>query len=163
LVLLNIYGKTKEGLNARLDLIEMSIQGELAPIQMGKRTYLPPSRYTMSKDEQKSFCQCLKGVKVSQGHSSNVKSLVSMQDLKLIGLKSHDFHILMQQLLPVTIRGILPKNVSHTITCLCSFFSSICCKVIDPVKLDDLEDDFFLSCVNWRCFFLHPFLTSWFI
>ena len=34
-----------------------------------------------------------------QGHSSNVKSLVLMQDFKLIGLKSHDCHILIQQLL----------------------------------------------------------------
>jgi len=82
---------------------------------MGKRTYLPPAYYTMSKDEKISFCQCLKGVKVPQGQSSNVKSLVSMQDLKLIRLKSNDCHILMQQLLPIAIRGILPKKVRHTI------------------------------------------------
>jgi len=160
--LLNINGKTEDGLNAHLDLIEMNIRGELAPIEMGKRTYLPPACYTMSKDEKISFCQCLKGVKVLQGHSSNVKSLVSMQDLKLIGLKSHDCHILMQQLLEV-ICGILPKNVRHTITHLCSFFSSICCKVIDPSKLDELQNEILSSCVNWRCFFLHLFLTSWFI
>ena len=94
--LLNINGKTKDGINARLDLIEMNIRDELAPIEMGKRTYLPPTCYTMSKDEKISFYQCLKGVKVPQGHSSNVKSLVSMQDLKLIGFKPHDYHILMQ-------------------------------------------------------------------
>jgi len=88
--LLNINGKTKDGLNARLHLIEMNIRGELAPIEMGKRTYFPPAHYTMSKDEKISFCQFLKGVKVPQGHCSNVKNLVSMQDLKLIGLKSHD-------------------------------------------------------------------------
>jgi len=64
-----------------------------------------------------------------------------MQDLKLIGLKFHDCHILIQQLLPVAIRGILPKNVRHTITHLCSFFSSLCCKVIDPLKLYELEDE----------------------
>jgi len=53
---------------------------------------------------------------VPQGHSSKVKSLVSIQDLKLIGSKSHDCNVLMQQqLLPITIRGILPKNVRHTI------------------------------------------------
>ena len=45
--LLNINGKTNDGLNARLDFIEMNIQGELAPIEMGKRTYLPPACYTM--------------------------------------------------------------------------------------------------------------------
>ena len=140
--LLNINEKTKDGLNACLYLIEMNIRGELAPIEMGKRTYLPPTCYTMSKNEKKiSFCQCLKGVKVPQGHSSNVKNLMSMQYLKLIGLKSHDCHILMQQLLPVAIRGILHKNVRHTITRLCSFFSSICCKVIDPSKLDELQNE----------------------
>jgi len=64
--LLNINGKTKDGLNARLDLIEMNIRGELAPIQMGKHTYLASARYIMSKDEKKFFCQCLKGVKVPQ-------------------------------------------------------------------------------------------------
>jgi len=47
-ILLNINGKTKEGLNSRLDLIEMNIRGELAPIEMGKRTYLAPACYTMS-------------------------------------------------------------------------------------------------------------------
>jgi len=50
--LLNINGKTKDGLNARLDLIEMNIRDELAPIEMGKRTYSPPACYAMSKDEK---------------------------------------------------------------------------------------------------------------
>ena len=117
--LLNINEKTKDDLNAHLDLIKMNIQGELTPIEMGKCTYLPPTLYTMSKDEKISFFQSLKGVKVPQGHSLNVKSLVSMKDLKLIGLKSHDCHILMQQLMSVAIHGILPKNGRHTITRLC--------------------------------------------
>jgi len=50
--LLNINGKMNDGPNARLDLIEMNIRGELAPIEMGKHTYLPPACYTMSKDEK---------------------------------------------------------------------------------------------------------------
>jgi len=64
-----------------------------------------------------------------------------MQDLKLVGLKSHDCHVLMQNLLPVVIRGILPKNVRQVITCLCIFFNAICRKVIDPNSLDELENE----------------------
>ena len=94
-ILLNINGKTNDGVNAHLDLIEMNIRGELTPIQVGKHIYLPLACYTMSK-EKISCCECLKGVKVPQGHSSNVKRLLFMQDLKLIGLNSHDCHILMQ-------------------------------------------------------------------
>ena len=47
----------------------------------------------------------------------------------------------MQQLLVVAIRYILPNKVRHAITRLCFFFNSICSKVIDLVKLDDLENE----------------------
>ena len=100
--LLNIKDKTKDGVNVRLNLIEMNIQEELTLREVGKCTYLPATCYTLSKKEKTSFCECLKGIKVPQGYSSNVKSL--------------DCHVLMQQLLLVAIRGILPKNVRHTIT-----------------------------------------------
>ncbi|MFO8369130.1 hypothetical protein R6M70_14500, partial [Staphylococcus aureus] len=134
---LNIQGKSKDGVNARLDLVKMGIRDQLHPRQhsAGKRTYLPPACHTLSKKEKISLCECFRGIKVPQGYSSNVKSLVSMKDLKLVGLKSHDCHVLMQQLLPVAIRVILPKNVNHAITRLCLFFNSICSKVIDPKKL----------------------------
>ena len=53
--LLNIKGKTKDGVNARLDLIEMSIREELALREVGKCTYLPAACYTLSKKEKTSF------------------------------------------------------------------------------------------------------------
>ena len=153
--LLNIQGKTKDGVNARLDMLEMNIRKDLAPREAGKRTYLPPACYTMSRQEKISFCLCLKSVKVPQGYSSNIKSLVSMQNLKLVGLKSNDCHVLMQQLLPMAIRGILPKNVRQTITHLCSFFSSICSKVIDLVKLYDLQSEIAFILCQRICFSLY--------
>jgi len=97
--LLNIKGKTKNGINARKDLVEMGVWFELHPQPHGKRTYLLPACHTLSKSEKINFCGCLRGVKVPQGCSSNFKSLVSMEDLKLLGLKSHDCHVLMQDLL----------------------------------------------------------------
>lgn len=71
-----------------------------------------------------------------------------MQKLKLVGLKFHKFNILMQQFLLVSIHEILSKNVRQIITRLCSFFSSICSKIIDIVKLDELQGDIVSSCVN---------------
>ena len=79
-------------------------------------------------------------MKFPQGYSSNIKSLVSINDLELVGLKSHDCHVLMQQLFPVAIRGIFPKKVRVAITCLCFVFNDICSKVIDPRRLDELEN-----------------------
>jgi len=57
-----------------------------------------------------------------------------------MGLKSYDCHVLMQYLLPVAIRGILPKNVTQVINRICLFFNTICRKVIDPTRLDELEN-----------------------
>ncbi|GMN37677.1 hypothetical protein TIFTF001_042671 [Ficus carica] len=74
------------------------------------------------------LCEWLASVIVPNGYSSNFKRLVSMKDLRLIGMKTHDCHILMQQLLPLALRGVLTKDVRFTITKLCSFFNSICSK-----------------------------------
>ena len=53
--LLNIQGKTKDGLTTRLDLMEMGLRSELAPRFEQKRTYLPPACYTLSRIEKKIF------------------------------------------------------------------------------------------------------------
>ncbi|CAM8928553.1 unnamed protein product [Rhodiola kirilowii] len=94
--LLNIPGKTKDGLKPRMDMLDMNIRTKLAPQTEGKRTYLPPSCTTLSKNEKTILRGCLKGVKVPYGYSSNIASLVSMKNLRLNGLKSHDYHVLIQ-------------------------------------------------------------------
>ena len=122
-LLLNIPGKTKDGVKARKDMVEMGIRDELAPQETNsKKMYLPAACYTMSKAEKTMFCEFLHGVKVPSGYSANIKKLVSMKDLKLLGMKSHDCHILMTQMIPVAIRGVLPPRVRHTVTKLCLFF-----------------------------------------
>lgn len=114
--LFNLQGKTKDSVNVRLDLVTLGIREELAPVERGHRTYLPPAAYTLSKKEKKLFCEFLQGIKVPEGYSSNIKNLVSVKELKLKNLKSHDCHVLMRNFLPVDIRSILPKNVRKTIT-----------------------------------------------
>ena len=64
-----------------------------------------------------------------------------MKAFKLVGLKSRDCHILMQQLLVVAIRDILPDKVRLAITWLYLFFNAICRKVLDLVMLDELENE----------------------
>src|SRR4051812_25022611 len=95
--LLNISGKTKYSRSSHLDMVVMGIRQQLALEDREKRSYLPPTCHTLSKKGKKSFCECLKGIKVPQDYSSIVKKFVSMIDLKLISLKSHDCHVLMQK------------------------------------------------------------------
>ena len=70
-----------------------------------------------------------------------MKKLVSKNDHKLVGLNSYDCHVLMQQLLPMAICDILPRNIRVTITKLCLFFNYICIKVIDLENLYELKHE----------------------
>lgn len=83
--------------------------------------------------------QTLHSIKVPEGYSSNIKNLVDLTDLKLKGLKSHDCHVIMENLLPIVVRSILPEKVRVTITKLCWFFKSMSSKVIDPRRLSYLQ------------------------
>ncbi|RVW89710.1 hypothetical protein CK203_047225 [Vitis vinifera] len=138
--LLNIPGKTKDGLNSRLDLLEMGLRCELGPRFESNRTYLPPACYTLSKVEKKVFCQTLSQLKVPEGYCSNMRNLVSMEDLKLYGLKSHDYHTLMQQLLPMSLHPF-SKACKACYLQIEFFFNALCSKVVDVSALDKLQND----------------------
>jgi hypothetical protein len=60
---------------------------------------------------------------------------------KFQNLKSHDCHVLMTQLLPVALRGILPENVCPAIVKVCAFLNAISQKVIDRQSLSGLQID----------------------
>ena len=90
-------------------------------------------------------------------YSSNIRNLVS-DGSRLIGLKSHDCHALMQHLLPVVIRHMNVKHVRVAITRLCFFFRELCQKTIDPSKLDPLQREI----VHVLCLFEMKFPPSFF-
>ena len=64
---------------------------------------------------------------------------MNLKKRKITFLKSHDSHILMQRLLPLAIRNLLPKNVCEVLIELSEFFKEICSKVLRVENLDSLE------------------------
>jgi hypothetical protein len=67
----------------------------------------------------------MRGIKVLTGFSSNIKSLISMKDLTMIGYNSHDCHIMLMVFLPILIRAIGLEYVKMVITWLSYFFNCI--------------------------------------
>nr|ABA97722.1 transposon protein, putative, CACTA, En/Spm sub-class [Oryza sativa Japonica Group] len=109
--------------------------------------------HTLSKDEKIAMLLCLKDIKVPSGYSARISKHVKLDDLKLVGMKSHDCHVLITQILPVATRGILPPKVRHTIQRLCAFFNAIGQKVIDPEDLDGLQTDIVNTLCHLEMFF----------
>ncbi|KAK1670800.1 hypothetical protein QYE76_058959 [Lolium multiflorum] len=56
-------------------------------------------------------------------------------------MKSHDCHVLMTQILPVAIRGIMDEHVRDTLFGLCNFFDVITRKSIGVRQLKMLQDE----------------------
>ncbi|XP_042969067.1 uncharacterized protein LOC122301749 [Carya illinoinensis] len=138
--LLNIDTKSKDGIKARLDLQEMGLRPQLHPIITdANKTYLPPAIFTMSNKEKEDLLKVIQNVKVPDGYSSNVSRCVKLQHRTIVGMKSHDCHILMQQLLPIALRGSLPKKVIEPLIKLSGFFRGVCSKMLRLEDLDRLE------------------------
>jgi hypothetical protein len=94
-----------------------------------KGTKLPTSYITLSKHEE--FCGFLKNVKVPHGYLRNISRLISFPDLKVApGVKYHDYHVLLTQMIAVGIQNILPVNVQEAIMNVCFFFKEIGQKVL---------------------------------
>ncbi|KAL0558514.1 hypothetical protein IC582_003088 [Cucumis melo] len=157
--LLDISGKTKDSLNARCDLADLKIQPELTPINGEKKIFIPPACYTLTKKEKRFLLKSLSKMKVPWGYSSNVTNLVSIEDSKLNGLNSHDCHVLLQQLLPVAIRFVLPKHVRYAITRFCLVFNSICNKVIDVTQVEKLQENIVMTLCLLEKYFPPSFFT----
>jgi hypothetical protein len=138
--LLDISRKSKDRLKSRRDLVQFELRPELHPISRPNGKYfLPPASYTLTTEEKKVFSQCLRGVQVLMGFSSNISKLVSMNDLSMYGYNSHDCHMMMMVFLDIVIRAIKPVHVKVIIICLCYFLNTVSQKVIGRKELNDLR------------------------
>jgi hypothetical protein len=109
----------------------MGIRPELWLDDSVKGAELPTSCITLSKHEKKEFCGFLKNLKVPSGYSTNISRLISFSDLKVaLDVKSHDYHVLLTQMIVVGIQNILPVNVWEAIMNFCFFFNAIGQKVL---------------------------------
>jgi hypothetical protein len=129
--LLDMKEKTKDNHATRLDLHKMDLRKTLHPFtnERGK-TYLPAACHTMSNEDKINFLKVIKDVKVLDEYASNVSRCVNLKTRTIVGLKSHDNHILMQQLLPIALRGSLEKKVVKPLIELSAFFRTICSKTL---------------------------------
>jgi hypothetical protein len=139
--LLDIKGKTKEGLNSRVDMVNLGIQKKLHPVlQENGKYHLPAASYNLNVDEKQAMCVWLKNLRVPSGFCSSIRSIVSMKDLTVTNYNSHDCHVMLTTFLPIANRAINPLFLKMEITRLCYFFNRISQKVIDRDELASLQE-----------------------
>ena len=81
-------GKSKDGLKARKDMVQLNMMPQLHPVPEANGKYtLPTACFNLTPDEKRAICTFLRGIKVPTGFSANVKKLVSMKDLSITHYK----------------------------------------------------------------------------
>ncbi|XP_076938147.1 uncharacterized protein LOC143606177 [Bidens hawaiensis] len=122
--------KSKDKNSAREDLEDMGIRKNLwLTTKKNKKVIKPLAPYSFKAKDREHFCKFTKGVRLPDGFGSNFR--IKVVGSNIVGLKSHDYHILMQRLLPIGVRAGLDEDVSKTIIDFCIFFKKICAQSVD--------------------------------
>ncbi len=57
------------------------------------------------------------------------------KDGDLKGMKSHDFHVMIQDILPLCLQGFMSKGCWMLIIYLCHVFKKLCVKIVDRTTM----------------------------
>jgi hypothetical protein len=98
-------------------------------------------------------------VKVSSGYSTNVSRLILFPDLKVApDVKSHDYHVLLTQMIVAGIQNILPVIVREAIMNFYFFFNVISQKVPSEEALESSEKRLYETLYFLEMYFPPAFL-----
>ena len=124
-------GQTKDNMNARRDLAELCDRPhlELRKNPSGSESR-PLAPYCLKRQEREEIFQWLKKLRFPDRYAANIKRAVNLDTGKLVGLKSHDYHILIERLVPVMFRGYFSPDVWKIFAELSYFYKQICAKEI---------------------------------
>jgi hypothetical protein len=137
--LLKLDGKCKDGENAMLDMEHLRIRPDLHPVIKDDKYTLPPTLYELDKEARESLYEFLYGVKMPDGVSSNIRRCVDVKSRKVSGLKTHDYHLILQKLLPLVVCRILLEPIVIGLIQLSNFFDALCLKELVEAEWDRLS------------------------
>lgn len=115
----------------------------------------------MDDDEKKIFCKWVGKLKFPDGYASNLGRCVNMITLQMFGMKSHDTHVMMQRVLPVGFRELLPVSVWNAITEMCLFFRELTSRNIKIADMVRLQQNIPIILCKLERIFPLVFLIQW--
>ncbi|CAN6704527.1 unnamed protein product [Malus baccata var. baccata] len=158
--ILNIEGKTKDTIEARLDLERMGIRSSLWMKKVGDTLKKCHPFFTVKPNGKKEFFNFISSVKFPDGYASNISRCVNVSGCKFSNMKSHDCHVILQRLLPVGIRHLLPLDVVKPIVLLSRFFSQLTARCLRKSDVKQLQDDIVNVLCKFEQIFPPAFFTS---
>ena len=137
-VLKFLFGE-KDTAETRRDLEEMGQRRELwlRPRANMQRFLKPHAPYVLTDMERREFVEQVSAIRTPTGYGSSLGK--HLKKARFCGLKSHDYHCLLQQIIHVAIRNLLQPLQRTTLIRLGKSFSRICTRVVDRAELEALR------------------------
>ena len=105
----------------------------------GRTHFKPDAPYVLTKDERLQVLGTLSQIKFPSNYVSPLRQRIA--DGKLRGLKTHDFHILLHQVIPLCLRDVGDPKVVGAVMRVSRIFRKLCAKVVDVAEKNILLDD----------------------
>ncbi|XP_049367943.1 uncharacterized protein LOC125832793 [Solanum verrucosum] len=138
---MDVNGKTKDNVKARMDLPEYCRRKELwLQEKQNNKFFKPKASYSFTLDQKRKICEWVEQLKMPDGHASNLGKRVDMEHGKLHGMKSHDCHVFMETLLPIAFSG-LPDRIWKPMTEISLFFKDLCSNTLREDNLVQMDQN----------------------
>ena len=92
---MDMKGKTKDNIQARLDIALFCNRINMKLVCDESRVAKPRASFMLEKNTQLLVYKWLKSLRFPDGHALNISRLVDMEEYRLYGMKSHDCHVFM--------------------------------------------------------------------
>jgi len=158
---MDVKGKTKDNIKARLDIALYCNRKNMELVYDESRVAKPRASFMLEKNAQLLVYKWLKSLRFPDGHASNISRLVNIEDCRLYGMKSHECYVFMQTLIPLAFRDLLLKGIWDALTEISHFFRDICSSKLNVDHIERLQRISSIHYANLRWYSLHHFLTQW--
>ena len=132
---MDVKGKTKDNIKARLDIALYCNRKNMELVCNGSRVTKPRASFVLEKNAQLLVYKWLKSLRFLDGHASNISRLVNTEECRLYEMKSHDCHVFMQTLIPLAYCDLLPKGIWDALTEISHFLEIYASKLnVDHIE-----------------------------
>jgi hypothetical protein len=128
--IMEIPDKSKDNVKARVDLATLCDRSnqEMRPPVGHKKWTRPKADFILTRDQRREVLEWIQTLMFPDGYAANLRRGVNLTTLRVLGMKSHDYHIWIERLLLVMVRGYVPEHIWVMLVELSYFFPPALCQ-----------------------------------
>src|ERR1041384_7968277 len=132
--------KSRDNVKARVDQATICDRPKLdmAPPKPGNKRWIKPKAdFVLTRAQRREVLEWFKTLMFPDGFAANLRRGVNMDTMRVSGVKSHDYHVWLELLMPVMVRGYVPDHVWQVLAELSYFFRQLCAKEVPKNVIAD--------------------------